>query len=824
MVSPVDKNGGDIRLSPQREDVYIQVSPNGNRIAYTTSASFGDEPSNKFENEYLASRFDGTGGEGGWSNRGINAPLGRQLEYKSEAINYLHREVLAFSTDLCSEWLIDYNVTPLTPDAPQGYVNLYRQDLCGEGGFEALTKEPPPVAAAKLAYLENDAVQGFSADGSHVLLIARAGLTPDAVPGETESQIYDYSGGALHLVSVLPGGVPDPGSTTSGPEVGGGTNGKDGGSLEHAVSDDGSRVFWVSPGVKNGVGKGTLYLREHPEQGIVAGECGEAAIACTIAVSSGDEADFWAATPSGSAALYSEGPLGESGGEGKATLHRFDVETEERTTLSEHVVGVLGASQDLSRVYFVSSDVLTPGEENSAGDEALAGKPNLYLDEEGAYTFVGTLLGGGEGDVVGNEGSSEVYQIASNKLRFHAARVTPDGSLLAFESRARPTHFDNTDAVSGKADVEVFTYEAGGALHCVSCNPTGVRPSGQEMSPPFNYPQSTQVATDRRLGGRLDPHLGTAAARLQRPLRRRQPSLLQQPRRAAPRATPTAPRTSMSGRCRARAAAIERKSRLLRAERRLPLPDLLGEESLRIGILGGEHGRPRCLLHHRIEPRATGSRLDRSLRRPRRGRLPPARRPEESAKAKPVRAHRRPRAGRSPVPPPTKPRATSPRLPTVRKGKIRSQGPHACAKRTAQAPPPSSRQDQPEGRTMKRLISFHARDLPGRLPRPAGGRPGRLRPQRLRRHLHQRRRQRRDPGGLPPLRDDHLLRTQHSEEGGEAVPDGRLKDVFVEQITGLVGDTTAYPRCSTVDFVTHSPAVTPTPARSTPGRHRSASR
>ncbi len=42
-----------------------------------------------------------------------------------------------------------------------------------------------------------------------------------------------------------------------------------------------------------------------------------------------------------------------------------------------------------------------------------------------------------------------------------------------------------------------------------------------------------------------------------------------------------------------------------------------------------------------------------------------------------------------------------------------------------------------------------------------------------------------------------------TEEGGEAFTDGRLKDAIIEQIAGLVGDTTAYPRCSSLDFLTH---------------------
>ena len=36
---------------------------------------------------------------------------------------------------------------------------------------------------------------------------------------------------------------------------------------------------------------------------------------------------------------------------------------------------------------------------------------------------------------------------------------------------------------------------------------------------------------------------------------------------------------------------------------------------------------------------------------------------------------------------------------------------------------------------------------------------------------------------------------------GDLVPEGWLKDIFVEQIPGLVGDTTAYPRCTTVEYL-----------------------
>ena len=52
-----------------------------------------------------------------------------------------------------------------------------------------------------------------------------------------------------------------------------------------------------------------------------------------------------------------------------------------------------------------------------------------------------------------------------------------------------------------------------------------------------------------------------------------------------------------------------------------------------------------------------------------------------------------------------------------------------------------------------------------------------------------------------------------------------LKDLFAEQIPGLAGDSTAYPRCNTADFLTSptstkpstpKPSATKTPTRSAP--------
>jgi hypothetical protein len=470
MVSPVDKNGGDIRTG-RGIDERNQASPEGEKLTYTAEPAFGGQPSSKVLNQYLARR-----GADGWTDAGINAPLGRQLQQGGE-IDYPVRETQAFTEDLCGEWVNDFNYTPLTPEGQEGFENLYRQSLCG-GGFEALSTVAPPAGTGR-GYVGNSSVQGHSADGSQAFFTARAWLAANAVPApNTNTQIYDHLTGdpALRLVSVLPDGSGDPGSGTAGAQVGGGILPDGGGNLQRAVSGDGDRVYWTSKSQLTG---GELYLRENPSQAETsakdgAGDCvPDPVLACTVAVGSGTTRTFWTATPDGEEALYSEGPLASSG-PGQATLYRFDAASGGSSPVVDGLRGVLGTSHDLSRIYYISTDALTGAQENEAGEKAQAGKPNLYLDETGTRTFIGTLA---EADQ-----QSNAYKLGSVDPLYNASRVTPDGSRLAFVSRAQLSGFDNTDAVSGEADAEVFTYEAGGALHCISCAASGEQPHGEELT------------------------------------------------------------------------------------------------------------------------------------------------------------------------------------------------------------------------------------------------------------------------------------------------------------------------------------------------------
>ena len=397
MVSPVDKNGGDVvrELSGAGETGgYVQAATDGASIAYATLSAFADVSSAVNFNQYVASRHEIGLPEEGWASQGVHIPVaGQSVNGVVDGEFGIVREFMAFSPDLCGAWFVDTQTPPTTTEGQVGFPNLYRRDNCGvdAGEFEALIPNPAfelPAGTGK-NFIGRTSVQGASADSRHVIFTARTSLTDEAAPGfdaqlydrfcpTAESEICHGTEGGLTLVSVLPNGTP----ASSNSEVGSGLLRN----LDNAVSEDGSHVYWNS---------GLLYLRLHPEQGIVANEC-EGAAACTIAVSSGG-AIFWTASTDGSKALYSEGD----------ELWEFDLAREEAgeeasRLIAAEVKGVAGASEDLSRIYFVSTEELPEAGQNSEEEEAIAGQPNLYLEEDGAseedaFSFIGTLVAGDAG-------------------------------------------------------------------------------------------------------------------------------------------------------------------------------------------------------------------------------------------------------------------------------------------------------------------------------------------------------------------------------------------------------------------------------------------
>jgi hypothetical protein len=493
MVSPIDKNNGDIEALSNTAGFLTALnatSPDGGRMTYSSSRSFGSPAGAPFTSQYLATRNPSEG----WSNSAISAPIGPVFLKNF----YLESQYKAFTPDLCQGWLITSPEAPIAPGAPEGFNDLYRRRTCGAESYEALLRTTPAVSRNEF----NPEIQGFSADGTEGLVRVRAKLTSNAAAGVF--QTYVSSSGELGLLCVLPNGTPwseacSAGSDATITEV---PLLDRYASITHALSEDGDRAYWTATeedtlraAGRLQDGAGTIYLRENPAVAEESQGCIEAGKACTIPVSeptSSGPARFLRASPDGARALYIV-----TGGPKEGTLYRYEAGGGSKQ-VARKVIGVAGASEDLSRVYFIS-------EEKIAG-KGTNGKPNLGLDEEGAKTFIATL------STTDAEEMGRAVSDANSAPVFHAAQASADGSSLAFISTASLTGQDNTDATStlpcgskegvqeGTCDSEVYVYRVGEEdARCVSCTPTGAQARGR------NIPSVGSEATSLNTAASIPP-------------------------------------------------------------------------------------------------------------------------------------------------------------------------------------------------------------------------------------------------------------------------------------------------------------------------------
>lgn len=472
MVSPVDKEGGEVKVLQEGltalPATLDQAAADGEGLVYGTYRAYGDAQSAPFTSQYLARREAGVG----WRSEAISPPRTTQIVIPAAAFD---TEYKFLSPDLCSGWLRTYDEPTLSPQAVPGYSNLYRRSLCpGAGGYEAVTTAAPSGVEGP-GYFEE--LQGVSGDGSTALYAANGKLTTDA-PAE-EKLLYAFRAGepGPRYLCILPGGAPSAEQCTAGGPVLP-TYDNRLPRLNGALSQDGDRVYWSDA-------SGHLYLRENPFG--EGAECtGGAPCSVSVAAGAEEKAQFWGASADGGRAVFSAAKEGK-----EASLYEFDAASKARTKIAGRVAGVAGMSADASVVYFVSEEDLDGGGPAQEGDE------NLYRHRSGE---AGSRLVAALAVEDVNPGAGK-GPVAAARPWLRATRVTPDGSALAFMSFAPLTGYDNTDAVSGQADAEVYLYRAGakggeGSLVCVSCNPAGTRPHGENigLESPFWAAASIPVA------------------------------------------------------------------------------------------------------------------------------------------------------------------------------------------------------------------------------------------------------------------------------------------------------------------------------------------
>jgi WD40-like Beta Propeller Repeat len=420
---------------------------------------------------------------GGWSSLNITTP---HEAVTTVAQDNTQTEYRAFSPDLSVALVEPQGNTPLAPQATEK--TPYLRGANGE--FEPLVTAgnvPPGVKFGQIEVggnaLPGDAqFEGASSDLSHVVISSAPPLTEGIVgslEGNGNRNLYEWFGGSLRLVSVLPNG-----KAASEEDMDAGLGGR-GDGVRHAVSDDGSRIVWEAD-------REALYLRDMARGETVRldalqpgarGGSGQARF--EVASSDGSRIFFTdvsrlttdATSTSQEPDLYMCEMVEVAG---KLACRLKDVTVGRNAGESANVLGgigtgvVIGAGEDGRYAYFVANGVLangaTPGD--CSGVEPEPGRVcNLYVYDAvtGDVSLVARLSGQDVSD----------WDTYNRGLASITAGTSPDGRYLAFMSERSLTGYDNTDVHSGQPDVEVYLYDAvSGRLTCASCDPSGARPSG----------------------------------------------------------------------------------------------------------------------------------------------------------------------------------------------------------------------------------------------------------------------------------------------------------------------------------------------------------
>jgi DNA-binding beta-propeller fold protein YncE len=492
MVSPDEKNGAEVAVPWaagglfQRNEVVPRIEAaagSGEAVTYTSWTSFGEAAGAPGTSQYLSKR---TGQ--GWVTENIS-PGGRQFQ----GLNPAYR---GFSPDLRFAAVLGFE-PPLTADAQPGFENMYFRDD-DSGDLSALTKEPigftPPSSGGQGPRRFCTTYAGATTDGSHAFFAADGAM--GGAPGGAGFSLYEWSPDApLGLVSILPDETPAPpapkthfgGEATTAQECW-----MDQGPMRNAVSADGSVAFWTYGGTYQGTAE-PLFARIDGTRTV------ELDAKETGATGPSGQGQFWAATADGSRAFFTAPGRLTSKAHAAGQLYMYETEAGTITDLTPGSVapeigGVIGASEDGDTVYFVGTGALTGTQQDSAGEEAKAGVPNLYSWREGeGLRFIANLSGLDGSDSEQPSGAT--------------ARLTPDGDQLAFLSAETEalSGYDNIKFPAGGCQPgvgfseyvkesdphcsEVYLYDAESHdLDCVSCNPSGARPTGRATLPAWTNP------------------------------------------------------------------------------------------------------------------------------------------------------------------------------------------------------------------------------------------------------------------------------------------------------------------------------------------------
>jgi hypothetical protein len=472
MVSPPNKQGAGIYADGYEQGSDIQAAASGDGITYTATGPFVQNPAGSRSPEatqVISMRH----APESWETADITAAhnerkspyllAGQAAEYK------------LFSSDLSLGLVQPVGTWPLPPLPPEAEQTDYLREA--NGAYKALVTASNVPAGTKFG--GDIKFISASPDLDDVVLASGAPLVNGA---PDRDELYEWAGGQLQLVSVLPNGKPVSkiSAEESEPSVGlGNTGNEKSGIVRNAISGDGSRVVWE---LKRG-GAPNYYLRDTIAKETVQIDAAQEGLPEPTV---GGER-YMTASSTGSRVFFTSAKhLSTDASAAGEDLYAFEITNGKDEPLTgsvtdltpsageaADVVQVIGASEDGSYIYFVAREVLGDGAANGAEADG----HNLYLvryDEAAkawsSPSFIAPLADE-DAPTWGNGDQGSLQEMTS--------RVSPNGRYLAFMSDRSLTGYESRDANSGVPDEEVFLYDANtNRLVCASCNPTGGRPVG----------------------------------------------------------------------------------------------------------------------------------------------------------------------------------------------------------------------------------------------------------------------------------------------------------------------------------------------------------
>jgi DNA-binding beta-propeller fold protein YncE len=477
MVSPPNKEGVSLEAIA-KEGAVIQAAEDGSAITYVAKAAIEAEaPSNRsIADTQVLSKRSGAG----WASKDIETPHETVVPFVAGHLS----EYTLFSGDLSHAVLQPQGETPLSPQTSERTPYLRSNGEQGQfclsvaSCYRPLAVGCPPLGEACSAAVAEAAnvpagtkfsvelvLVSASADASRAILASPQNLTT-GYEGAGERSLFEWSGGTLRPVSVLPSGEAHGAEVGSNAEL----------NMRGAVSTEGDRVIF-------GAGAGpSLYLRDMTLAKTVQLDALQGGTGGVGRV------EFQGANRDASKVFFTDDSrlsADATARPGKPDLYECEVSvvagspvcalkdlTVDSTTQAADVQGTVAAfSEDGRMVYFAANGVLAAGAvPGNCASESEGASCNLYVRDtvSGQTRLVAELSGLDAPDWLGH-----------GFLANLTARSSPDGRYLAFMSQRSLTGYDNHDAQSKAADEEVFLYDAvSGKVSCASCKASGARPEG----------------------------------------------------------------------------------------------------------------------------------------------------------------------------------------------------------------------------------------------------------------------------------------------------------------------------------------------------------